>query len=78
VVRGVSQQRSPKHMAEDTKASVSVIRTFFRDFPLGFLMAPLLFSWVGTVAMGAGFEFGRRGRAQGPELFPSFLGSQLS
>ena len=60
-------------MAEPKQASVSAIRAFFRDFPLGFLMAPTLFAWAGTLAMGMGFEFGRRGRAKGPEMFPVML-----
>lgn len=53
---------------------VSPVRAFFRDFPFAFLMAPLLFSWIGTIAMAAGLSFGRRGRSYGPELLPVLAG----
>lgn len=61
-------------MSRETTAPVSAVRVFLRDFPLGYLMAPLAFSWIGAVAMGSGFSFGRAGRAHGPELFPAILG----
>lgn len=53
---------------------VSPVRSFLRDFPLAFLMPPLLFAWAGTIAMAAGLGIGRRGRSYGPELLPVVAG----
>ena len=52
---------------------VSLVQSFLYGAPLGYCWAPMVFAWGGTLAMSAGFSFGRRGRAHGPEMFPLML-----
>ncbi len=60
-------------MTTDTNPSrkISFFRVLVGDFAFGFLIYPLIFSVIASIALACGFSYGRRGRAAvGPEQLP--------